>query len=458
MVSRNILIVDDEQSICDVISVVLRKEGYAVTTTTSPKDAIRIFKKTAFDVVIQDIKMPEMDGIELLKTLKEINSEAIVVIMTACSTWERAVEAMRLGAFGYIKKPFDTNLDIRITVVRALHLKDVQAETKKTFDEAVRATGLMIGSSDQMKLVYDLIRRTAPTDSTVTIQGESGVGKELVARALHYGSSRLNKPFIAVNCGAFTETLLESELFGHIKGAFTGAVADKVGLLEVADKGTFFLDEVSDTSPQLQIKLLRVLEEREFKPVGGTANKKVDIRLITATNKDLEQEVKNGNFRKDLYYRLNVIPIAIPPLRDRREDIPLLSGYFLSKFAKQMHKNVHRFTEDAKFALMDYKWPGNIRELENTIQRAVALSEGEEISKDDLFEHIGQISLPQTTTVSKLTQDGADLEKIIGDVEMDYLKDAVKLSDGNHTKASQLLRMSLSSFRYKLQKYGLDKI
>lgn len=451
-----ILIVDDEQSICDVLSIALRKDGYAVSAETNPKRALELVRKDRFDLILQDLKMPEMDGIDLLREVKRSHPEAIVVVMTAFSTWDRAVEAMRLGAFHYIKKPFDNNTDIRATVSRAMKVKLMGQQQSRTFEDAMQATGHLMGDSDAMREVRELVRRVAPTDSTVLIHGESGVGKELVARALHYGSPRVQRPFVVVNCGALTEQLLESEMFGHVRGAFTGATSDKIGLLETAAGGTFFLDEVSEMSLQLQVKLLRALEEREFKPVGSTQTRTVDLRFITATNRELLTEVKGGRFRSDLYYRLNVISILIPPLRDRRVDIPLLAGYFLRKFSTEMKKSVQRFSAAARSALEQFDWPGNVRELENAIQRAVALCDGAEIDVKDL--NLGRAAeRAPAASAGAFPEEGMDLDRTLADLEIGYLKEALKKTGGNYTQAAQLLRMSLRSLRYKLQKYGLDK-
>jgi two-component system response regulator PilR (NtrC family) len=454
-----ILIVDDEQSICDVLSISLRKEGYEVASETNPRRALERFKQERYDVVLQDLKMPEMDGIQLLRDLKSFRDDAVVIIMTAYSTWDRAVEAMRLGAYDYIKKPFDTQVDIKGTIARALQVRGSQVEFAKSFDDMLQRIGLVIGYSKTMRQVRDLILRAAPTDSTVLIQGESGVGKELIARALHYGSPRSNKPFIAVNCGALTETLLESELFGHAKGSFTGAVADKVGLVEVAHTGTLFLDEVSEMSPQLQVKVLRLLEEKEFKPVGSVQTKRVDVRFITATNKDLEQEIARSTFRKDLYYRLNVIPLHVPPLRERRDDIPLLAEYFLAKYSRDMKRQGKRFEPDVKDAMLRHPWPGNIRELENAVQRAVALSDGASITVRDLLETAAAPAamVPAGAPARTIGEEGLDLDQTMAEIEVGYLRKALEQAGGNYTRAAQLLKMSLRSFRYKLQKYGIDR-
>jgi two-component system response regulator PilR (NtrC family) len=460
MAPWRILIVDDEQSICDVLSISLKKEGYVVASETNPRKALERLKREPFDLVLQDLKMPEMDGIDLLREVKKIREETVVIIMTAYTTWDRAVEAMRLGAYDYIKKPFDTQIDIKGTISRALASRDQQVQFARTFDEMLGRIGLVVGYSKAMKIVRDLIQRAAPTDSTVLIQGESGVGKELIARALHYGSPRSAKPFIAVNCGALTETLLESELFGHSKGSFTGAVSDKVGLVEVAHTGTLFLDEVSEMSPQLQVKVLRLLEEKEFKPVGSVTTKRVDVRFITATNKDLELAIQQSEFRKDLFYRLNVIPIHIPPLRERRDDIPILAEHFLGKYSKDMKRAGKRFAPEVKEAMMRHPWPGNIRELENAVQRSIALSDGDVITAKDLLETAAptpDLRSVAAATARAIGEEGLDLDATMTDIEVGYLKRALEMTGGNYTKAAQLLKMSLRSFRYKLQKYGIDK-
>jgi two-component system response regulator PilR (NtrC family) len=453
-----ILVVDDEQSICDVLSISLRKEGYEVASEIDPRRALDRFRNERFDLVLQDVKMPGMDGIDLLREMKKVREDVVVVVMTAYSTWDRAVEAMRLGVYAYIKKPFDLQVDIKATVARALQVRDARLEFARGFDGMLQRIGLVIGYSKAMLQVRDLILRAAPTDSTVLIQGESGVGKELVARALQHGSPRRDKPFIAVNCGALTETLLESELFGHQKGSFTGAVADKGGLVEVAHTGTLFLDEVSEMSPQLQVKVLRLLEEKEFKPVGSVQTRRVDVRFITATNKDLEQEIARNAFRKDLYYRLNVIPVHIPPLRERRDDIPLLAEYFLQKYCREMKREGKRFDPQVKEAMLKHPWPGNIRELENAVQRAVALSDGPTITVRDLLETSAPppgLALP--SAARSLGEDGMDLDQTMAEIEVGYLKKALDLSGGSYTRAAQLLKMSLRSFRYKLQKFGIDR-
>ncbi len=459
---KKILIVDDEQSICDVLSIALKKDGYSVTTETNPKKALDLVRRDRFDLVLQDLKMPEMDGLDLLREIKKAREDAIVVIMTAYSTWDRAVEAMRLGAFHYIKKPFDNNSDIRAAVSRAMRMKDFGQQLARSFDDMMGEMGQLMGDSSAIRDVRELVRRVAPTDSTVLIQGASGTGKELVARALHYGSSRSGKPFVAVNCGAIPEQLLESEVFGHVRGAFTGATSDKIGLMETATGGTFFLDEISEMPVTLQVKLLRCIEEHEFKPVGSSQTRKADVRFIAATNRDLQSEVRTGGFRADLYYRINVISIYIPPLKDRRGDVPILAGYFMRKFSREMGKPVTNFTADGRDALERHDWPGNVRELENAVQRSVALCDGNEIDAGSLNVTGGSPTalLPvqqATPSTYALPEDGLDLDRTLTEIEVGYLKEALRRTDGSYTQAAQLLKMSLRSLRYKLQKYGLDK-
>lgn len=455
--SARILIIDDDTSICEVLQISLKREGYRLSVFSNPAEGLAEFEKNSYDLVIQDIKMTQMDGIELLQKLKKARPETPVVIITAFSTWDRAVQAMRLGAYDYIRKPFDMNLDIKATVRRALSSRH-NTEVDQSETLILNKLGFVIGYSRQMKQVWDLVRKAANTDSTVLITGPSGSGKELVARSLHFLSARAAEQFVAINCGAIPEQLLESELFGHVKGSFTDAYQDRVGFIEMAERGTVFLDEISEMSPKLQVKLLRVLEEKEYRPVGGGHPKRADVRFITATNKDLEKEVPD-RFREDLYYRLNVIPIRLPSLAERPEDIPLLSEYFLRKYAKEMGRPVKGFTEKAKAALQGYGWPGNIRELENFVQRAVALAERELIDVDDLFGMTPprRKEKREDTSRRELTPLGINLDEKVRDMEVDYFRKALEMAEGNQTKAARLLGMSLSSFRHKLHKYGLAK-
>ncbi|MFH1422482.1 MAG: sigma-54 dependent transcriptional regulator [Planctomycetota bacterium] len=431
-----------------MLSFILSKEGYEVIATPSPLKALEMLNNHNIETVVQDIKMPEMNGIELLRRIKEKNHSIPVIIITAFSNWDNAVEAMRLGAYDYIKKPFDTD-NIRDVVNRAVQQKQLSEQEGA---DSVFKMSEIIGSSEGMQEVLDVVRRVASTNSTVLIQGESGTGKELVARALHYNSLRRSEAFISVNCGAFVETLLESELFGHKKGSFTGAVQDKKGLLEIADSGTFFLDEVSTMASQTQVKLLRVLEERVFLPVGSTQPRKVDIRLIAATNTNLKSEVISGRFREDLFYRLNVIPLTIPPLRERKSDIPLLAGHFLAVYSKMMRKNIVGISDQARIALISHSWHGNVRELENVIQRAVALCEENTIEEINLAGE----QMPESTKAIDIPSDGFNLENHLAQIEKSYITVALKKTGGNLTKAAEVLGMTFRSIRYKVKKLNID--
>jgi two-component system response regulator PilR (NtrC family) len=450
-----ILVVDDEESMCEFLSVVLRKEGYFVDTAPGGREGYEKACAVSYDLVLEDLKMPGMDGIALLRGLKERDPETLVIIMTAYSTWDSAVEAMRLGAYDYIRKPFDNN-DIKATVARAVGLKRQHEKSKSVSGNDLARSASMIGHSPPMREIFSLIRRIAPTDSTVLISGESGTGKELVARALHQHSLRRGQTFLTVNCGAFPESLLESELFGHKRGSFTGAVADKKGLLEVADRGAMFLDEVGEMTLATQVKFLRVLEEREFLPVGGTDPVRTDIRFVCATNKDLAREVEAGSFRQDLFYRLNVIPIHLPPLRERKEDIPLLAGHFLARHALASRRKVSGFSPDAMAALMAFDWPGNIRELDNTIQRAVTLCEGERIELRDLVSKASASPPAGRMVFTEIPAAGMDLEARMGEIEKSYIELALLRTGGNLTKAAELLGITFRSIRYKARKFGIQ--
>ncbi|HYG77950.1 MAG TPA: sigma-54 dependent transcriptional regulator [Planctomycetota bacterium] len=376
---RCVVVLDDELAIQRLLRVILEGEGYDVVTTDDGHKVLELAAQQQLDLIIQDLRMPKMDGLTFLKQLKQKHPDIPSIVVTAFGTFESAIEAMRLGAYTHLNKPFDTE-EMRQTVSRALE----RLEFSKKSPRAGVAFLDMISQTPSMAAISSLINRVARTDSTVLITGESGTGKELVARSIHYNSLRSDQPFVAVNCGAFTETLLESELFGHVKGSFTNAIADRKGVFESADRGTLFLDEVGELSLTTQVKLLRVLETRTFKPVGGAKDMRVDVRFITATNRNLPEMVSEGQFREDLFYRLNVIPIELPPLRDRKEDIPLLAGHFLARFAKRMNKPMQSIDDSAIEALLKYSWPGNVRELENTIERAVALSIGDKITAADL--------------------------------------------------------------------------
>jgi two-component system response regulator PilR (NtrC family) len=450
-----ILVVDDEQGICDVLRILLTRDGYDVETSTRAEAALELFCRRPHDLVLQDIRMPGMDGLDLLAKIHEKSPDVPVIIMTAFSSWETAVEAMRRGAFDYLRKPFDNNADVRAVVQRALRAREVLRAGGGDVDEVLSRLGFLMGDSPEMQKVRDIIRRAAPTESSVLIEGESGVGKELAARSIHHLSPRASGPFVPVNCGGIPDPLLESELFGHVRGAFTGAYADKAGMLEIASGGTFFLDEIGEMSPSLQVKLLRVLEDREFKRVGDVQARRADVRYIAATNRDLDREIAEGRFRRDLYYRLKVITVRIPPLRNRRQDIPVLAATFLRRYATRSRKDVRGFSDAAKDALMEYSWPGNVRELENAVERAVALCEpGGWIRPEHLMD--SRPVAPDTRTRRaievRLTPEGLDLERELARIEAAYLERALELAEGNATRAAQLLRMSLRSFRYRLSK------
>ena len=448
----SILVVDDEAGMREVLSTILGRAGYDVVAAPSVAEGLAFLAERPFDVTITDLRMPGTDGISLLQQIKSRDSNALVIVITSFSTWDSAVEAMRLGAFDYIKKPFD-NDDIKAVVARAMEVA-LQLKTHGSAEVPAYVRNI-IGAGPVIQEIHNLIRRVAPTDSTILIQGESGTGKELVARAVYNCSSRSEEAFIVVNCGAFTESLLESELFGHIRGSFTGAISDKKGLLEIAHRGTFFLDEVSEMSKQTQVKFLRVLEEREFKPVGSTETRRADVRFITATNRDLAKAVARGEFREDLFYRLNVIPITIPPLRERKEDIPLLAGHFLARYSEEMGKNVTSVSPEAMDFLINYDWPGNVRELENTIQRAVALSRDAVLTTEDLVIKM-RTGTPAAALMTKdLPPEGIDLEKRLADVERSFILSALERSNFNVTRAASLLNTSFRSLRYRIAKLGI---
>ncbi len=395
--------------------------------------------------------MPKMDGIELLGELKKLRPETIVIIMTAHSTWERAVEAMRLGAYDYLKKPF-CNDELKALIKRALAYSNFFDNDESWNWESCR----LIGVSKEIKHIHSLIKKVAATDGTVVIQGDSGVGKEMVARLLHANSFRAGEPLISVNCGAFTESLLESELFGHIKGAFTGAIANKKGLVQVAENGTLFLDEVAEMSPHTQVRFLRLLENREYSPVGSSETIKINVRFITATNRNLEDMVADKTFREDLYYRLNVIPITIPPLRERKEDIPLLAGYFLAKYAKKQNSKVVKIGDELLSYLLDHNWPGNIRELENTIQRAITFCHDEELKVEDI-ECIGSRSpiVPRKESITSIFTEGFSLDSEVEKLEKNLIKEALEETGGSITNAADILGITFRQLRYKIKKLGM---
>jgi two-component system, NtrC family, response regulator PilR len=456
--TARILVVDDERSMRELLAIVLRREGYHVMLADCGQTAVTALQRGPVDLLISDIKMPDMSGVDVLKTAKGLDAGLAAIMMTAFASTETAVEAMRLGACDYLIKPFDLD-ELKLKVREKLEARQLRQENvllKRALNESHQFAGI-IGRSPAMLAVFDLIQTVARTTSTVLVTGESGTGKELVARAVHHHSLRRERPFVALNCGALPEALLESELFGHMRGAFTGADSNKKGLVEVAEQGTIFLDEIGEMSPMMQVKLLRVLQERTFRRVGGLEEVEADIRVIAATNQELPKMVADGKFREDLFYRINVIPVALPPLRERREDIPLLAEHFLQKFARQMEKDMHGISGEAVALLAAHHWPGNIRELENAMERAVALERTPVILPESLPGPIrlGTASEPAAPQVQTLPETGFDLEQHVKQVERTYIAQALSRAGGVQVRAAELLGMSFRSFRYYAKKYNL---
>lgn len=457
MNKQRILVADDEQSMREFLDILLRKEGYAVTLARGGQEALDTLDREIFDLVITDVRMPKVGGMEVLKRAREVLPQTPVLMITAYSSTEAAVTAMKEGAFDYLSKPFKVD-EIKLIIRNALEQRKLQEENLLLRREIESRFGFenFLGKSEAMQKVFVLIRKIADTRSTVLITGESGTGKELAARAIHAQSARRDKPFVTVNCAALPETLLESELFGHMKGSFTGAIANKEGLFETANGGTIFLDEISATTPALQVKLLRVLQEREFKRVGGTQEIRVDVRVIAASNQDLVEEVRRGAFREDLYYRLNVIPLYLPPLRERREDVPLLAQHFLTRYAAEHRKGSIRFSKDALERLLDVPWRGNVRELENAIERAVALVEGEAVTPDLLAQPAALGIQPSAISGEvEIPPEGVDMEALIAGTEKALILKALERTRGSKTEAAKLLGLTFRSLRHRVKKYGL---
>ena len=454
--TARVLVVDDERSMQEFLEIFLRSEGYEVETAGDVQSAKIHLENDDFDVVITDIKMPGGSGIDLLHTTHEISPETVVIMITAYASTETAIAAMKEGAYDYVTKPFKVD-ELRIVLEKALEKKLLASENKRLRSELrtrVRDRSI-IGSSPLMQQVFDLIAQVAASKANVLITGESGTGKEMVARAIHSGGDRCDRPFIAVNCAAIPENLLESELFGHVKGAFTGAVQNKAGLFELADGGTLFLDEVGELTPAIQVKLLRAIQEKTFRRVGGTVDGHVDVRIVAATNRRLEDELSAGRFREDLYYRINVIEIPLPPLRERVEDIPLLAAHFIEKYAHELARPVERVSKAAMSLLLEYFFPGNVRELENLVERAVALSRGPVIEVEELPPAVLNPTMPSKST--PIPPEGIDLEEVLNDFERTLLAEALHASGGVKKKAAQLVGVSFRSFRYRLEKLGLDR-
>ncbi|RZB35311.1 MAG: two-component system, NtrC family, response regulator PilR [Desulfobacteraceae bacterium Eth-SRB1] len=451
-----ILVVDDDQGMREFLEILLAREGYDVALASGGKEALSLCKKHKFDLAITDLKMPRVDGIDVLKSIREISPETMVILITAFASGETAVAAMKEGAYDYLEKNFDVE-DLKAVIKDALSRKGIKKEDAvfmKHVEDAL-SFGDMIGKSKGMLKVYSLVKKVADTTANVLIAGESGTGKELVARAIHENSPRNDKSFVVINCGGIPENLLESELFGYMKGSFSGAHADKPGLFEVAHMGTIFLDEIGELPLFLQVKLLRVVQEKTFRRIGGAEDVRVDVRIISATNQDLVQKVKNGGFREDLYYRLNVIPIEIPPLRERNEDIPLLTSYFIEKYSKEFGKEINKISPYALQLLMKYPFPGNVRELENIIERSVALETTNIILPENLVMP-GTGGIDQDTALSAgIPEEGISLNEELAKAERLLIKNALQKTNGSKTKAAKLLNVSFDSLRYRLEKLDI---
>ncbi|MEM9554526.1 MAG: sigma-54 dependent transcriptional regulator [Acidobacteriota bacterium] len=451
-----VLIVDDEQSMIDFLALLFGDDGYRVDTASSMAAARERVAANDYDLVLSDILMPDGNGLELLREIKSASPQTAVIMMTAYSSNKSHIEAMKLGAFNYVSKPFDVD-EMKLVARAALEKTDLEAENtylRRELKERYDFSNI-IGRSAKMQEIFSLVERVARTASTVLVRGESGTGKELIARAIHSNSARAERRFLSINCGALPENLLESELFGHEKGAFTGAVRDKKGLFQEADDGTLFLDEIGEMTPPMQVKLLRALQDRKVRRVGGTREETVDVRIIAATNQDLQERIQSGELREDLYYRINVIPIHLPPLRERREDIPLLVEYFLQKFSEQMRLERRSLSIEAMRALERYEWPGNVRELENTIERALALSTGERLTTRDLPPQIAQSDAAALLPLVDLPEQGIDLEAHLDAMRSQLMAQALERCDGVQKQAAELLGMTFRSFRYYAKKLGL---
>ena len=452
-----ILVVDDEQSLREMLRIVLRRDGYEVTVASCGKEAIELLRREPIDLLLSDIRMPDITGVDVLRAAKEQNRDIVAFMMTAYASTDTAVEAMRLGAVDYFTKPFSMD-ELRLKVRQHLEthrLKQENVLLKRALGTSHEFSNI-IGRSDAMLAVFKMVETIAKTNSTVLVTGESGTGKELVARAIHFNSLRRDRPFVALNCGAVPETLLESELFGHMRGAFTGADTNKKGLVETAERGTIFLDEIGEMNATMQVKLLRVLQDRKFRRLGGTEEVQADIRVIAATNPELERLVADGRFREDLYYRINVISIPLPPLRERRDDIEILAEHFRAKYAAEMNKPVQSVSGEAMQILKAHVWRGNVRELENVIERAVALEQTPAILPETLPDDVRRGGRAASApALSELPESGIDLEAHVEDIYRDHIVQALKRAGGVQTEAAKMLGMSFRSFRYYAKKLNV---
>ena len=452
----NILLCDDERSICEMLDLALRKEGHRVETVNSGAAAKRKIDGALYDMIVTDVRMPSTDGLEVLRHARQVSPDSLVLLITALDDSETPIQALNAGAFHFIRKGPALLEDVKAAITLGAEKLALRQQNFAFRRDAASRNSLenIIGTSPPMERLKQTIRTVASTGSTIVIRGESGTGKELVARAVHACSPRAGEPFVSVNCGAFPETLLESELFGYVKGAFTGASQNKSGLFEAASGGTLFLDEISETTPAMQVKLLRVLQERCLRPVGGTQEVPVDVRVISATNKDLDELVSAGGFREDLYYRLSVIPVVVPPLRERREDIALLAIHFLKKYAPAAGKSIVRVTPQSLEALREYDWPGNVRQLENTVERAVALETSEQLHVELPAER-SKARTAGGPAPAAIPADGIDMERYVASIEKSLLESALRQSEGVQTRAAELLKLSYRSFRHLVKKYEI---
>jgi two-component system response regulator PilR (NtrC family) len=452
-----ILVVDDEESIREFLEIMLKKEGYEVTIAEDGLKAKEILAKKSFDMVISDMQMPNMTGIELLKHVKESYPDVVFMMITAFGTTETAVDAMKMGAYDYVTKPFKID-EVRMNIANALRSKNLETEVRVLKKELVKEYSFqnMIGNSQAMHTIFDLVKRVSQAPTNVLITGESGTGKEVVAKAIHYNGPLKDKPFVTINCGAIPENLMESEMFGHKKGSFTGAITDKAGLFEVADGGTLFLDEVGELPVSIQVKLLRAIQERVIRRVGAVDDIKIEVRIIAATNRNLEEMVQKGGFRQDLFYRLNVINIKTPSLRERQDDIPLLANHFLRKYNEKLNKSISSISAEAMEILKKYNYPGNVRELERT----VALEAGSTILPESLPPMVNTTSGRKMASSNEIEigDDGLDLDKVMGQIEKELLVKAIHSAGGIKKKAAKLLHISFRSMRYRIEKYNLGVV
>ncbi len=451
-----ILVVDDEAGVRESIRMIFEND-YSVLSADSGKGAIKLIREELPEVILLDVKMPQMDGMETLRKIREINSQAKVIMITATKTVKNAVEAMKLGAEDYVTKPFDVD-EIRMIVKKTVESIKLIKEVKSLRSEVERSYNFsnIVGRTGSMKKIFQTIKQIADKKSTVAIYGESGTGKELIARAIHFNSQRRDKPFIAVNAAAIPETLIENELFGHEKGAYTDARERSLGKFELAEGGTLFLDEIGDLPMSAQVKLLRVLQEKEFTRLGATVSEKIDVRFVVATNRDLEEAMRLKEFREDLYYRINVVPIRIPPLRERKNDIHPLVNHILEKNGMEDDAPAKRIAKEALELLMEYRWPGNVRELENVIERSVAFCTGDMIEPEDLPEKIRSLQMESTRPDREFIEKGQSLSETVEDFEKKMIVNALKRTRGNKTKAAETLRITRKMLRYKVEKYGLQ--